>query len=298
MPSEASLAELAPPALPQQTAELRAIENLLVSHFDGHDLSIPPLHNVAERVLPSLRGAKCDLVAAARTIAEDSVLAAAVLRTANSPLYRGVEEITSLPRAVTRLGANIVRTVIMHQSLRSALFDRRGQASQFADLLWRRSLTCATIMKGLAQFNRFDDDEAYLIGLLKDIGSVLVLRVLNSQEKSGFKNVDQQTFDYLCHECRQEFGELIADAWKLPTDVKALIADHRGHPTTDDPLRVQRLMLQLTEMIASKLAVYPEGDYDLLSGRAPTELGLIHQRAYQDWLTGLPAEIDDILDAA
>jgi hypothetical protein len=36
---------------PNLTTEALALESLLVSHFDGHDLNMPPLVQAAERVL-------------------------------------------------------------------------------------------------------------------------------------------------------------------------------------------------------------------------------------------------------
>ncbi|MDO8632826.1 MAG: HDOD domain-containing protein, partial [Phycisphaerales bacterium] len=233
--------------------------------------------------------------AIARDIAEDQVLAAAVLRTVNSPFYRGVEKVSSVQRAVARLGTRTLRTLLMHQSLRGAIFDRRGAANRFAELLWRRSLASACIMRGLARFGRLDADEAYLLGLLHDIGSVIVLRIVRTEEKRGFADVDLDTFEYLCRQSHQEFGELIADAWKLPADIKSLIAAHHTHPLPDDPLRTERLMLILTDMIVAVLCFAPPGNYDLIQCRAARDLGLSGRLDYVDWLTMLPAEIDDFI---
>ncbi len=294
-PAPSALLELAEPRLPECEGDAIVLENILISHFDGHDLSMPMLHNVAERVLPMIRGVDSNLPAAAREIGEDQVLAAAVLRTVNSPLYRGVEKISSVQRAVARLGVRTLRTLLMHQSLRGAIFDRRGAASRFADMLWTRSLASAGIMRGLARFTGMDQDEAYLLGLLHDIGSVIVLRIVQNEEKGGFADVDLDTFEYLCRQSHQEFGELVAQAWGLPPDVKSLIADHHRHPAADDPLRKQRLMLILTEMISAGLHYAPPENYNLLEATAARELGLSSRPDYVNWLTALPAEIDEFI---
>ena len=294
-PQPESRIEPCEPRLPDPAGDALALENLLVSYFDGHDLTMPTLHHVAERVLPKLRGSTCDLVAISRDIAEDQVLTAAVLRTVNSPMYRGTEKISSVQRAVTRLGVRPVRALLMHQSLRSAVFDRRGGVNQFAEMLWRRSLASACIMQGLARLTGVDEEESYLIGLLHDIGSIIVLRILCAEEKGGFVAMDLDTFEYLCQQSHQEFGELIANAWTLPPDVKALIAAHHVHPESTDPLRIQRLMLILTDMIASILRFAPPEDYNLIQCRAAVDLGLTGRSSYTDWLTALPSEIDGVV---
>lgn len=294
-PQADSLLEPAEPQPPELASDALVLENILISHFDGHDLTVPSLNNMAERVLPKLRHADCNFAAVAHDIAEDQVLTAAILRTVNSPIYRGVERVSSVRRAVARLGTRTLRTLLMHQSLHGAIFSRRSAANCFAEMLWRRSLASACIMRGLARFTRIDEDDAYLLGLLHDIGSVIVLRIVHDEEKGGFADVDLDTFEYLCRQSHQEFGELIADAWKLPADIKSLIATHCTHPHPDDPLRIQRLMLILTDMIAAVLCFATPENYNLIQCRAARDLGLADRRDYADWLTALPSEIDNFI---
>ena len=87
-PEGAELTEQVETQRPQMPPEIRALENLLVSHFDGHDLSLPSLPQAAERVLGMLSRSDCDLIAVADVISEDQVLAGGILRISNSQLYR------------------------------------------------------------------------------------------------------------------------------------------------------------------------------------------------------------------
>jgi len=278
----------------EPVAEIRMIEGVLISHFDGHDLAMPPFPQVAERVLKQLRDRHCSMSQVASLIAEDQVTTANVLRMANSPLYRGVDKITSLQQAVTRLGANAVRTLMMHHSLKAAVFGKRSANEQLVDLVWGGSLASATVMRTLAKFTKIDPEDAFLIGLMHDIGNVIVLRTVTEEERRFHMTVDVRSFEYLCHVSHQEFGELIADAWKLPERVKALICDHHSHPEPDDPLRTERLMLIVTDMINQMLGYGPEAQYDLLSTRAVQELGLLDAPGFGQCLAELPLEIEEI----
>ncbi|MBN1490374.1 MAG: HDOD domain-containing protein, partial [Phycisphaerae bacterium] len=216
-PAGASLLAPVAPVRPELSLEGRMLENVLISHFDGRDLSMPPLPRVPELVLRALRDRNCSFGRVAETIAEDQVLAAAVLRMVNSPLYRGVQRITSLQQAVARLGASAVRQLMLQQSLRAVTFSGKGAARVLAERLWRHALASAWIMHALAEFSGDDADEAFLIGLLHNIGNVIVLRIMHSQDAFSHEAIDLDTFEYLCHESHQEFGELVAEAWNLPT---------------------------------------------------------------------------------
>ena len=290
-PPDVSRVEPVPIERPDLPPEARVLENLLVSHFDGHDLTMPPMPRVAERVLAHLRDPKSSMTRIAKDIAEDQVMAADILRMANSALYRGLYKITNLQAAVTRLGGNAVRTFTLHQSLRAAMFQKKGVDVDLAEGIWRRSLASGCTMRGLAPFTHMDPEEASLIGLLHDIGNVIVLRIAHEQSIIAHRWIDPDTFDYLCFECHQEFGELIADAWKLPDTLKELISNHHVEPDREDPLRVQRLMLILTDMINQMLGYDTPADYDLLKTRPVEELGLASQPGFEKFLAELPDQI-------
>ncbi len=271
------------------------LENLLVSHLDGHDLKMPPLVQAAETVLSRLRNPNCRLADVSRDIANDPVIAASVLRMANSPLYRGLSKTTALLPAVTRLGVKALSTLMMHESLRAAVFQGKGK-DNWARRIWADARASAHIMGGLSQFTNVDAEDAFLIGLLHDIGNVVVLRIVRSNQELGRAEIDDDTFDYLCYECHQEFGELVAGAWKLPTTCASLIADHHSYPADDDPLRVERLQIQLSDMIAAMLGYGPPATYDILNSRIAVELGLTNRPGFTAFLERLPAELEQAFE--
>ncbi len=283
------------PERPELSVEALAFENHLVDHFDGHDLAMPGLPRVPERVLKQLRDPKCDFNRIADTIAEDQVVAGAVLRAVNSPLYRGVEEITSLSLAAARLGHKALRTIMMHQTMRAATFLNKGGSKELADAVWRRSVASACVMNGLSRFTKMGEEEAWLLGLMHDVGGVLVLQLAQSYGRVTGYRIDPDTFEYLCYECHQEFGELIAKAWNLPPRLTELLANHHTFPEADDPLRTARLMIQLTDMINAMLGYAPEESYDLLATPQVRDLGLADRDDFVPHLADLPLHVHDAM---
>jgi len=277
--------------------EAQALENLLVSHFDGHNLNLPPLLKVTETLLPKLGSAKCDLKSVARELGEDQVIAAAVLRMANSVLYRGLNRIETLPPAATRLGTRALRTLLMNESLRAATFFKKGANNDWAKSIWRRSIASGCIMRGLAQFTSVDSEDAFLVGLLHDIGSVIVLRVVCEAQHAHKYEISTEEFEYLRHECHQEFGELIAQSWSLPKQLKAIIANHHTVAPADDPLKTQRDMLELTGLINSIMGFSPYANYNLLESRSALALELPQRDDFIAFLAQLPEEVDDTVNA-
>lgn len=286
-----------PPPLvrPYLSPEGRILENLLIEQFDGHDLSLPPLPRVPDLVLKELRSPACRFEHIARIISEDQVIAASVLRAANSPLYRGRYKITSPSQAVTRLGAKALQMLMMHQSLRAATFLGGKGNQELARMFWRRSLAGSWIMRELAAFTGVDQEDALVTGLLHDVGNVVILRVI-SEDNLGMPLPDLDTFEYICHETHQEFGELVAAEWNMAPHLKAVIQEHHRYPDLADPFRTTRLQVILTDMIAAMLGYGQPAAYDLLHCRPVQDLKLADREDFIAFLTELPQRIDESIE--
>jgi HD-like signal output (HDOD) protein len=137
---------------------------------------MPILPTVSERILALSRDPDATMNDLAEIIREDTVIAASVLRAANSALYRGLTEITSLTSACARLGlrtlCNIVQTVANERVFRSR--DRDIQS--WLERLWRHSLVTAYAANEVAlQVSEANPDAVYLGGLFHDAGKIALL---------------------------------------------------------------------------------------------------------------------------
>ncbi len=289
---EATLVEPSPVTCPDLSHEGKALENVLLSHFDSHDLKMPPMPRVAQKVTQRISDPDFNIEKLGEELAEDQVIAAAVLRMVNSVLYSGRQRTTSLSQAASRLGVNAIRTLMVHQSLRAAAFESRGADQELSELVWNRSIASGCVMRILSQFTSLDKEEAFLVGLLHDLGNVIVLREVQKQEKMLRYKVDIETFEYICFECHQEFGELVADAWSLPPMLKDLICDHHTTPDADSPFVKERLQLQLSDMICALIGYAPFAPYDLMRSHPVQALGLADNPEFTDVLIELPGYVE------
>jgi HD-like signal output (HDOD) protein len=290
---DATLTELGPVARPA-SPEVLSLENVIVAHFDGHDLNLPSMPRVPELVLRELASPNYNVRRIGTEVSEDAITAAAVLRLANSPLYRGARPITAVGPALVRVGAVAIRTLMLHQTMMSITRAEGKQLQRLADIIAMRAVASGAAMRMLATFTGVDPDEAFMYGLLHDIGAVMALRIINRQKDYG-SQIDLDSFEYLAHQSHQEFGEMLGKAWDLPDDVTALMARHHQYPDAADPLRTERLMLHVTEMMGSLLGFAYDAPYDLLRSRALSDLGLADRADFLSALPKLPDQIEDAL---
>jgi HD-like signal output (HDOD) protein len=293
-PNDGALIE--PPLVtrPELSPEALALERILVGYFEKTDLHLPSLPKVAERVLRLLSGRAYDARKIADEISADQVVSVAVLRLANSALYGRTNRVNDLHTAVARLGCNVLRSVMLQHSLQAALQHRKGGDRCLASIVWNGSLASAQILRGLAEFVGVEPEEAYLVGLLHDIGAVLVLREVQEQEALLRYKIKVGEFVWLSFEYHQRLGQLIADAWDLPDKLKVLVTDHHSRAIAGDEAAPERNMITMADMLKAMLGYAAPGSYDLLHSTAAQSLGLDAKPGFAAFLDGLPEELRSI----
>jgi HD-like signal output (HDOD) protein len=293
-PDEDALLDVVAPVQQDLPTEVLALDHGLAQHLQSADLRLPTLPKSAESVLRMLGGTKSSAGKIAAELAKDQVMSAAVLRLANSVLYGAAGRITDLRSAATRLGNMVLRTVAMQYSLQSAVRANFTRDRTLTDIVWNGSLASATIMRGLAECLRVDVEEAYLIGLLHDIGNVLVLREVQDQQTFLRYRMALQPFEWLCYQHHEKLGRLVGEAWDLPDRARALAGDHHAAATLSDPLARERNMIALTDMIKSMLGYSTRRPYALLTSNPATALGLTQSPALTAFLDDLPEQLRGI----
>lgn len=293
-PDDGALSDLVPLARSVAPAEVLALDHEFAEHLQSADLRLPTLPKAAESVLRMLGGTRFSAGQIADELAKDQVLSAAVLRLANSVLYSAAGRITDLHSAVTRLGNMVLRTVAMQYSLQSAVRSNFARDRILTDIVWNGSLASATIMRGLAECLWAHEEEAYLIGLLHDIGNVLVLREVQDQQAFLRYRIGLEAFEWLCHQHHEKLGRLVAEAWDLPERPKELAAGHHAPVVPGDPLARERSMIALTDMIKSMLGYATRRSYALLTAQPAQALGLAESPKLAAFLDRLPEELHGI----
>ncbi|MEO8298856.1 MAG: HDOD domain-containing protein [Burkholderiales bacterium] len=196
---------------------------------------LPPLPQAALRALKTLQREESSLDELASDLGCDASLTARVLRLANAPFYGVAGRVASVRDAVLLLGRRTLASVLtvslmtgQFETSRSRLFDVRA--------FWRHALATAIISGGLARAARLDEDQAFVAGLLHDIG-LLAMSVYFPVELDGLLqtacNEDtmlrdvEQRYQLTSH---ADVGAWIAEHWRFPAPVVEAVASHHGAP--------------------------------------------------------------------
>jgi putative nucleotidyltransferase with HDIG domain len=178
------------------------------------------------------------------------MLAGHVLKVANSPAFRGRDPESSLRTAMLRLGLKNLGEVVFELALHMRVF-RSADYSQAMEDLRRHSTACASLSRMLAARTGHDPENAFLCGLLHDIGIAGILIVLGENRLSE-KALEPHILDEVVRQTHEEVSGMLVQLWKLPVEVAQVVAKH--HQTATDP-DIPRLsaVIALADMLTVKL---------------------------------------------
>ncbi len=220
-----------PTAVTTSPDALEQLRQRLVTSIQRNDLHLPFLPQVASQIISMVSDPRAEISKLASLIHQDQALAATVLRIANCPLYMPRMPIVSLQQAITWLGLNLMQEIAMAASLRNGVFQAKGHEAEVL-ALWRSSFATATFAKEIARLRRQNVEMAHLCGLLASIGKPALLHALVRLEEELHVRLEPDTVAALQREFHVQVGNLIAVQWKLPDQVRSVIAfmDRPGIP--------------------------------------------------------------------
>ncbi len=198
---------------------------------------VPSPPQVLLRLLQLVDDDRTTMADLASLVKQDAGLCARVLATANSPALRRGNQLSSLEKCLVALGTRLVRSIATCLSVQS-MFDRRS-GSLPVDLaaFWSHSLLVAELARDLAAAADYaNPDEAYLAGLLHDVGELILLSAIGEPYAHLLASCEDEsvlpaleTAQFGAH--HGEIGTWLVDRWQLDTAFADGILFHH-HPAS------------------------------------------------------------------
>jgi HD-like signal output (HDOD) protein len=158
-----------------------------------------------------------------RQVSQDVVLVAELIREANSPYYRPSAPVRTIEGAVMLLGQNGMRMLLARVAFRPIISMQTGRfARQVAPQVWSQSEKCALAANLLAPALGANPFEAYLAGLMQNVGLIVAFRVIDQVSPGASMPQSHQFFGELLAAARM-LSAAIAREWDFPPEVAAAI---------------------------------------------------------------------------
>jgi len=233
-------------------------------------------------------------------ISKDQALTAKLLKLVNSSFYGLPNKMTTISRSIVVLGYKTLKSVVMAAST-SKLLDRQLQLYGYGKGgLWMHSIACAGVTRHLAKtvFKLGSEiaEEAFVAGLLHDIGKIIISPVLTENVHEFESYIDlHQGCSMIAAEAavagidHAEAGKLMMQKWKLSERLTQSIADH--HNSSESQAGHTRLnqIVELGDLLCLQLGLGLADNYPWRT-EVPDEL-LLSLGLSKDDLVQISAEV-------
>ncbi len=219
-------------------------------------LELPVLPEAASKVVQLCNDPTVDLAQIAAVVSRDASLAGNLMRLANSTLYGGTNPLVSLDQVLARLGVAKVREMALIISCQGKVFKVAGHEN-LVKAQFRHCLATALFAQEIARSRRWNVEEAFLCGLLHDIGRpVLLQEVVEGCAMFGIP-FDPAAADAAISALHARVGGEMVRHWKLPVRLAEVVQFHHD-PMKATTARNQAMMTALADDLAHLLLAGPK----------------------------------------
>ncbi len=218
----------------------------LKTAIDNDKLVLPTLPEVALKIRETVESKSSSAQQIADVLKQDASLSARVLQVANSPFYRSRQKVEDIQTAVTRLGMNMVRDIVVRLAMKQMFQATTEVLDLHFRQSWNTAVEVAAISRMLATTIRgINPEQALLAGLVHNIGALPIL-VLAENDADLFNNAE--VLGQLIYTLQNTVGKLILTRWNFTgaiTDVVTYAHDfsysHDGQANLTDIVQVALL---------------------------------------------------------
>jgi putative nucleotidyltransferase with HDIG domain len=229
------------------------IEKIL-SSFKSGEIALPSLPQINIKFNEMVdKGANLEEVG--DLLKQDVSISSKLISVANSAYYGGASETKTLAQAVGRLGLATTKQYV-DAICNIALYATSNK--KFVERLkplWQHSLSCAYASKIVCEMiNLKPRDDAFTMGLLHDIGKLVLLQVVAELEIQGKldKDVDSVELSETLEKHHGKIGAILLKKWGFSVGY-AQIAMYHDAIKEADPISKELLLVHFANLLVKSM---------------------------------------------
>jgi HD-like signal output (HDOD) protein len=221
--------------------------------------AIATLPEITTRIIKTVEDPKSTASQLHKIVAHDPALVTRILKVVNSAFYGLPGQIGSVERAIVLLGLNAVKNLAVAASLGQLFRGVKLCEGYTAKDLWTHCIAVAITARELARQMKFPyADEAFLAGLIHDIGILVSLHVQPEKLKQVCERVQKEGGDFCAVERQiygvdhQQLGQGLAEQWKFTQPCQLVAGFHHQPHQLADGLGTLVSLVHVADTICSK----------------------------------------------
>jgi putative nucleotidyltransferase with HDIG domain len=240
------------------------LQRIVEKRIEDDTLVLPTLPVVVTQCMEALNHPNVSIREIATLIEKDPIIAAQLVKLANSAAMGTREPMKTALDAVSRVGLTKVRTFLIEISARRLFESKDSRVASASKKIWEHSLVVGSVAADIAALaNAKDAEFAYLAGLLHDIGKPVAAAMLLEAERNvrltrpdavWIGSADWLTVIRTIH---RPIGVRLATKWNVPDVVLSAVRDCDDYDSGERQCAANAV--RLANAVAKEQGVY-EGE--------------------------------------
>ncbi len=235
-------------------------------------------------------------------IIQDTDLSARLLRVVNSAFFNLQAPVETISRAITVVGTNELRNLVMATSAARTFTGIPGDLIDMAEF-WRYSMATGVIASELAGRCRvLHAERLFVMGVLHDIGRLVIylklpeasrdILLVTGGEESLLPTVEEEILGFT----HMEVGEALLRSWNMPRSIITVIGNHH-YPMRAKDFRLDTALMHLASVLSlSELDGTSLSDAMDLIDPVVWEITALRQETIEQALDTIPQKVNEIVD--
>lgn len=190
---------------------------ILENKIKTKQLVLPSMPDVFLQVKATIDDSSSSIDDIAKIVVRDPSLTARIVKVANNALYRGGNEINNLQLAVSRMGLQLIKTLVTSHAITQMFNQPKGALKPFIGQLYKHSAEVSAHAYAIAsRYSKINPDDALLAGLVHNIGYLPMAKCVES-----FPEVEENPdrIVKVMDAMHTRIGEMILNSWSFPENI-------------------------------------------------------------------------------
>ena len=200
----------------------------IVAAFEGKKVTLPTLPKIRTKFRELIMtGAVSQRIA--DLLKKDVAMSAELIKMSNSAFYRGFTQNNSLEQAISRLGAAVVERIVTDLTGREFFSMKTEKYRILNEKIWKHSIACAYASEITAKLLKLKlAADPFSMGLLHDIGKLVLLQIIADMERKGKYNGGIPTAKLIdtISALHGVFGAKLLEKWRYADSYVACASNH------------------------------------------------------------------------
>ena len=283
-------------ASPLETKE--SVIDDIIFRFKHGEIDLPSLPQITIKFKEMVnRGTNLQEVA--DLLKQDPSISFKLISVANSVFYRGMVENKTVGQAIGRLGLNTTRRYVDAIAYRAFFTTANKKYIEFIENLWKHSLSCAYASQIVCDVLKIKlPDDAFTMGLLHDIGKLVLLQIVGELEIKGQlgKDVSSKELFNDLDTHHGKFGAALLKRHRF-SEGYAKIAFYHDSLQEADPISNDIIVVHFSNLLVKSIGYNPshQSEIDLENAESTRLLKLDSEiipeikeqvKKHMEWISG------------